>query len=333
VLQGWERHGWRVPPRQLYWLWRDRKGIVGNLLSPAANFISLYGLAGWLRSHYIGGSWGLAEWLPSWLTGICVATVAITAAQMGIRAVCVARIYGAAFACGVPLRAWLGNWINSAATVRAVATFAAARLGRRALHWQKTEHQYPGRSALTPLKPRLGELLVRMSCLSAADLEAALLTLPAGMRLGEHLVGQQKIGHTSLYRALSLQNSIPLADGRRPVPSETIRVLPAEVLARWKVLPLEVEAGRLHVATSEVPSVEMTRDLRQAATLEIQFSLLPPPDMDRLSNGSRGVRPLTGRARRWGETEMQDNLAWDLVLTQRGGRETPPAGSVNGCGR
>ncbi len=44
VLQGWQLHGWRAPRRQLYWFWRDRKGLIGNLLAPFANFLLLAGI-------------------------------------------------------------------------------------------------------------------------------------------------------------------------------------------------------------------------------------------------------------------------------------------------
>src|SRR4029077_12324946 len=32
-LQTWERYGWRGSPAQIYWFWRDRKGLLGNPLS------------------------------------------------------------------------------------------------------------------------------------------------------------------------------------------------------------------------------------------------------------------------------------------------------------
>ena len=50
ALQSWERHGWNAPWPQLYWFWRDRKGLVGNLLSPVANLFFLYGTASYLAS-------------------------------------------------------------------------------------------------------------------------------------------------------------------------------------------------------------------------------------------------------------------------------------------
>src|SRR6185503_3482245 len=47
ALQGWQHHGWRVAPRQRYWLWRDRKGLIGNLLSPLTNLLMFYAAASW----------------------------------------------------------------------------------------------------------------------------------------------------------------------------------------------------------------------------------------------------------------------------------------------
>src|SRR6202035_5577453 len=51
ALQGWQRFGWSGSPREIYWLWRDRKGLVSNPLSLAANLVFVYGLATalWMR--------------------------------------------------------------------------------------------------------------------------------------------------------------------------------------------------------------------------------------------------------------------------------------------
>ena len=45
ALQAWERHGWGKNPGEVYWLWRDRKGLIANPLSLVANLIFVYGLA------------------------------------------------------------------------------------------------------------------------------------------------------------------------------------------------------------------------------------------------------------------------------------------------
>ena len=45
ALQGWQRFGWSGKPMEIYWLWRDRKGLLANPLSLAANLVFVYGLA------------------------------------------------------------------------------------------------------------------------------------------------------------------------------------------------------------------------------------------------------------------------------------------------
>ena len=41
-------------PTQLYWFWRDRKGLVGNLAAPLSNLLFLYGALTWLWSRAHG---------------------------------------------------------------------------------------------------------------------------------------------------------------------------------------------------------------------------------------------------------------------------------------
>jgi adsorption protein B len=45
ALQGWERFGWRGSLSEIYWLWRDRKGLVASPLGLLANGVFFYGLA------------------------------------------------------------------------------------------------------------------------------------------------------------------------------------------------------------------------------------------------------------------------------------------------
>jgi hypothetical protein len=52
---------------------------------------------------------------------------------------------------------------------------------------------------------------------------------------------------------------------------------------RWKVLPLSLETGQLHVAIADVPSPELTRELAGLSTLEIRYRLVRPAEFARLS--------------------------------------------------
>jgi adsorption protein B len=143
VLQSWERHGWRAPGSQIYWFWRDRKGLIGNLLSPVANLFSLYGTVSYLASLEQPGPWHLASLLPNWISDLCCLTFGIALLQTGVRGWYGARIYGWRFAAAIPIRMFWGNLVNFAATVTALWEFWNARMRGMQVAWRKTEHMYP----------------------------------------------------------------------------------------------------------------------------------------------------------------------------------------------
>jgi len=283
VLQSWERRGWRAPGPQLYWLWRDRKGVVGNLLTPVLNLIFLYGLVTWVESHVTGRPWLFAVHHPvaGWLFS---ATLALSGFQMGVRALCSRRIYGWRFAMGVPVRALLGNWLNCAATVRALRLYCVAKVRGRPLVWIKTEHAYPNPAALIVETRPLGQILVGSQYVLQADVDEALVAKGAGERIGEYLVRTGKLSEADLYIALSLQQNLPLAAPDASEISESAtRAVPQEVSRRRRVLPFRVVAGQLFVAGPELPSDEMTEELQRCSRLEVRFHLVTPTDFEELA--------------------------------------------------
>jgi len=142
-LQSWQRHGWNAPWPQIYWFWRDRKGLVGNLLSPVANLFLLYGTASYLTSLGQPTAWHLGSIIPAWMSGICRLTCGIAVLQIGMRARAGARIYGWRFAAAVPVRMFWGNLVNFAATATALWEFWESQTRGRGLAWRKTDHIYP----------------------------------------------------------------------------------------------------------------------------------------------------------------------------------------------
>ena len=190
----------------MYWLWRDRKGLIGNPLSLLANAVFVYGVATslWTRIGPAAARVGMA-------------TLALQLLRTAIRMACVARIYGVLFSLGVPFRAVYANALNSAATFQAVGRYAVARALGRPLKWLKTEHAYPTRATLLAHKRKLGEILVSSGYLHARRLAAALASLPPSLRLGEHLVNTGRSLPKALYEALSLQQGLPVAQSRAGV--------------------------------------------------------------------------------------------------------------------
>lgn len=268
ALQGWERHGWRGGLCVRYWLWRDRKSLVCSPMSLLTNIVCAYALATRI--------WDRAAPAP-FLYWIMAVTLGMQGLRTAVRMSCCGRIYGLKFALLAPLRAIVGNVINASAVVRALSRYAGARLRGNALVWVKTEHEYPSRVALLAERRRIGEILVGNGCIEQDDLEAALASKPAGLRLGEHLVAQGKISEPDLYEALSLQQHLPLAEIEPARISRRVaRALPEQVASEWKVLPFRIQAGRLDVASPELPADAMESALRSHTSLAIRFHLITP---------------------------------------------------------
>src|SRR5580658_2703702 len=149
ALETWERHGWKGKPGEVYWLWRDRKGLLANPLSLLANLVFVYGLATaiWQRTTPL-------------FVALCWLTFSIQCVRLAVRMACVARVYGMLFALGVPVRAVYANALNAMAIFNAVGRYAIARAQKRPLKWLKTDHAYPNRATLLAHKRKLGEILV-----------------------------------------------------------------------------------------------------------------------------------------------------------------------------
>jgi len=261
---GWFRKGWRAG--ELYWLWRDRKGLVTSPLSALANAVFVYGLTTSLWTRVAPGAARLA-----------MITLVLQILRTTVRMGCVARIYGTVFALGVPARTIWANLLNSAATVQALARFATATALRRPLLWLKTEHSYPARTALTSQRRRLGEILVSLGYLEPHELHQALERLPEGVRLGEFLTRIKRLTEEHIYDGLSLQQGLPVEQIEpRDVPVSVARVLPRRTARQWRVLPFRVEKGQLFVAGPETPSAAMATALRRFTRLDLRFHLITP---------------------------------------------------------
>ncbi len=268
ALQGWERHSWRGGPLQVYWLWRDRKGLICNPISLATNIVCLYSVLTriWDRAHP-----------PGYLLRILGVTFGLHLVRTAVRIACSARVYGIRYGVFAPVRAVVANLINTAAVYKALFRYSQAKLRHEALVWVKTEHAYPSRAALLPDRRRLGEILVGSGYLEQEDLDRALASKPAGLRIGEHLVALGKLSEDDLYEALSLQQHLPLITHMPEKISRPVaRAIPAGVSVRWKVLPFRIESGQLNVASPEMPGDAMEAALRSHTNLEVRVHLVTP---------------------------------------------------------
>lgn len=283
ALQSWEFHGAGDSLAMSYWLWRDRKGLLGNLITPLMNILFIAGAGSWTWARANHHAWLLARemarFYPIYMLGL-----ALQFLQTSFRVCCTARVYGVRFAAGVPVRVLVANWMNCFATVFAILNYTRAKLRGQPLRWAKTDHAYPSRDVLVNERKRLGEILTGSFWITPAQLESALSSKPADLRLGRHLVSLGLVSEEDLCIALSLQNN--LARGRperSAVAVPVTRAFPAAVAKKWKVLPYRIAAGELHVAAAELPGEEMQKDIRRFSSLEVHFQLVTPPEFEELA--------------------------------------------------
>ncbi len=278
ALQSWEHHGLRSTLAQAYWFWRDRKTLLNNLLTPLLHLLFLYGTLTFAWSWHAHTEWGLAREIHGrFIASVAPLLTGLELLHLTIRASCSAKVYGAKFAAFTPLRAIWGNWINFLAAAGAVVRYSSARVHRRPLVWLKTEHAYPSRSALIEPRRPLQDILVESLYLTQEQMQAAVACKPEGRKLPAHLLKLGLITEEHLYRALSVEQNLPLGKPES-VSAGAARSIPANLARKWQVLPFKIAAGHLHVASAEAPCDEMQADLRVFSSLELQFQLITPTD-------------------------------------------------------
>ena len=282
-LQSWEFHSPRETFDHFYWFWRDRKGLVGNIVTPLTNIVFVYGAATWGWAHVHHLAWGLAREASS-IERAGLAGLSLQAVHTLLRIGLSQRIYGWTFAAVVPLRVLIANWINCFATSWAIWNYTRCKLTGKPLRWVKTEHAYPNRAALMSNRRSLSEILVGSQWITQERLDSAVATKPEGRRLGEHLIGLGLVSEEDLYMALSLQNNLPLG---KPDPASVslpiTRSLPAAFSRKWRVLPFRIAAGELYVAGADVPDETMQSEIRQFTSLELRFHLVTPTEYEELA--------------------------------------------------
>ncbi len=271
ALQTWQKIGWSRDGKENYWLWRDRKGLIGNPLSLLAN------------AMLVLGALGLVPPLSGGLAWLAAVGIVLQVYRMLARMYFSGRVYGLLYGLTVPLRIPYANLVNTLATLNALWRFAHARWRNQKLVWLKTAHQYPNRQSLGGYGRRLGEVLVDEGVLSESAIAAALAAKPAELRLGEFLVRQNLCRWEAVYRALSLLSGYPLEDLHpASLDPAALYSLPLALCERNRLLAIEQGPAGLTVATSELPSEEVTAAIRRYALHGVAYILVTPPQLELL---------------------------------------------------
>jgi cellulose synthase/poly-beta-1,6-N-acetylglucosamine synthase-like glycosyltransferase len=276
-LQAWEQAGWRVPLRQLYWLWRDRKGLIGNPVSIFTNLVFAYCALRWVVALCLHSGWTPARVFPGRLAfWLLACNTLFLAERLAFRVYSSAQVYGWAAAAWAVPRSVLSNLINFCATASALAKYARMRFLGHGVAWSKTLHAFPDRELLLAFKRRLGDFLLEDHLLPASELEEALNEQQeSGERLGEVLVRTGRLSEAQLLEALARQHGLETC---RPDPAaiafDALLQLPYAAALHYGVLPVEFRRpAKLVVASAEILSQAELDELACVAGLEIQPKL------------------------------------------------------------
>jgi bacteriophage N4 adsorption protein B len=280
-LQSQERNGWRAPWRDLYWFWRDRKGLLANPVGIVANAFFAWGLLRWTMAHLTGGVWQLGR--TAFPAALVAAMLLFPLIRISVRVCCVSRYFGWRFATLVPVRMVCANYINAAATLSALWRYGWARLRGEPLIWLKTEHAYPSRLALLAHKRPLAEILAGSGYVTAEAMASAMALCANEEHLGEFLVRAGSLSEDDYCEALSLQQGLPAGHiAPRDVERRAVRTLPRTVLKELRVLPFRLQKGALFVATPRAPDEAVTIALNGYTSLRLVFHLTTSSNFQQL---------------------------------------------------
>jgi len=158
AMQGWSHLGWSSDWRTNYMLYRDRKSLITNLASVAGYVVVCVIVSVWV----VQWSWPDAYRFPpivqrgSTLWYMLLINFALLVLRVLQRAYCVWCLHGyQQAALSIPRMAW-ANFVNFAATVRAMRLYLRYLRTGQAIAWDKTDHIYPALESI-PFRRPLGE--------------------------------------------------------------------------------------------------------------------------------------------------------------------------------
>ncbi|HHH76550.1 MAG TPA: type II/IV secretion system protein, partial [Phycisphaerae bacterium] len=137
----------------------------------------------------------------------------------------------------------------------------------------------------------IAEVLLEKGLVTADQLaEAVELRKSGGVRLDRGLIQLGHLDPESMLKVLSEQLSIPMVDlSNRKIDVETLRSLPAKLVYKKHLVPLERNNGSLTVATSDPYDLYAFDEVRLLTGLQVVPVLANESEMDKVIKTVYGV--------------------------------------------
>ncbi|MFZ5949058.1 MAG: GspE/PulE family protein [Candidatus Rifleibacteriota bacterium] len=117
-------------------------------------------------------------------------------------------------------------------------------------------------------RKRIGEILVEMRAISAAQLELALKRQPSARKMiGEILIEDGALNEETLYRGLSIQHGIEYVNlENTELNRDLIRQIPESLIKTYKFIPLRKEPKSLTIAVFDPTNTKMFDSIKMATS-------------------------------------------------------------------
>lgn len=266
VFQGIRNQGWSRAPLMNYFLWRDRRGGITNLVGLLVNIVLFTAIGLWLADRLLLDGWQFASIFAG--SDLLVVLLGINGMlllnRLFQRAWFVTQYYGVFQGLlSAPRMLW-SNVVNFVANLRAILQVLREGDPRR-VAWDKTIHEFPSVTRARPVP--VGRRLVGMGAVTEAQLEDAMASAK-GRRLGRELLARGQIDSTQLARVLADQAGLDW-QGLDPfdLPEELVAAFPTRLALRYAVLPIAVDGDTLVLggerAVSEIALGVISRRLQR----------------------------------------------------------------------
>lgn len=250
VYQGFKTHKWTSNWTLNYFLWRDRKGALTNLIGFSAMLIMLQLLVLLAYQAVWPGAYrflSIFEGDP-WLTTLLWLNFLLMSNRVVQRVIFVSSYYGLAQGLMSVPRIFWGNFVNFMANCRAIRQIIRHGNPHR-VAWDKTSHDFPSVDSENRNRRPLGLILIEHGLIDEAQLQTALTHKSQGIKLGSWLVHEGIISAEQLAAALAEQGNVSCeAIDAYAIAPDLIRSIPVNIALHYAVLPLREESRGLVVA-------------------------------------------------------------------------------------
>jgi len=135
-------------------------------------------------------------------------------------------------------------------------------------------------------KKRLGQLLLEKGLITEEELSAALLEQSlTGEKLGRVLVKLKMISESTLNELLGIKEMNP----GEAIDKQLLKLIPEELIRRYKVIPVKKDKNRLYVAMANTLNVMAIDDLRLVTGLDIEPLVASEKEINALIKKNFGI--------------------------------------------